>query len=350
MTVGQFTYQEIESQPEIWDLTLNKICDHIGELKSEISKNPKTPYVVLGCGSTHYLAMHTASILRLNGIYAIHAPSSDLVYYPLNQYPEGFQLLPISRSGTTSETIWAINRYKQTYSKGKITSITCVEDTPMALASDVKLVAADAMEKSVAQTRSFTSMMLLSQILAGLLSGNEQIIMNQKRLPEVLRKLSALYKPLIEKMGRDLSIERIFFLGDGPLYGIACEAMLKAKEMSCSWVEAYHTLEFRHGPMALVTDKTLVIGLISDSAGEAECRVLRDMKKLGARTLALVEDRSKIEQIGIDDLIELNSGLNEVERTTVYLPLLQWLAFYRSLEKGLDPDNPVNLSQVVYLE
>ncbi len=350
MPVGQFTFQEIKSQPEIWELTINKICDHIEELKSRITINPKTPFIVIGCGSTHYLAMHTASILRLNGIFAIHAPSSDLVYYPLEQYPAGFHLIPISRSGTTTETIWAINRYKQMYTDGKVISITCAEDTPMISASDVKLVASDAIEKSVAQTRSFTSMMLLSQVLAGLLSENDQIIYNQKKLPDILRNILKIYRPMIEKIGRDLSIERIFYLADGPLYGVACEAMLKAKEMSCSWVEAYHTLEFRHGPMALVTDNTLVVGLISDSAGQAEYKVLRDMKKLGARTLAMVEDSSKIDVTGIDNIIELNSGLNEVDRTTAYLPLLQWLAYYRSIEKGLDPDNPVNLSQVVYLE
>lgn len=350
MTTGQFTYQEIESQPEIWELTINKICNQIEELQTKIANIEKAPYVVLGCGSTHYLAMHTASILRRNGIFAIHAPSSDLVYFPLNQYPKGFHLIPISRSGTTTETIWAINRYKQVFSEGRIISITCEESTPMTLASDINLIATDAIERSVAQTRSFTSMMLLSQVLAGLLSGNKEIITNQKKLPEVLRKLVTSSKPLIEKLGRDLSIERIFFLGDGPLYGIACEAMLKAKEMSCSWVEAYHALEFRHGPMSLVTDKTLVVGLISDSACEAELKVLRDMKKLGAHTLALVEDIEKINQTGIDNLIELNSGLNEVERTAAYLPLLQWFAYYRSLAKGLDPDNPVNLSKVVYLE
>lgn len=350
MTTGQYTYQEIESQPEVWALTIKKMLNETEALKNKLEAIKNSPFVVLGCGSTHYLAMHTASVLRRRGINAIHAPSSELVYFPLKQYQKGFNLIPISRSGTTTETIWAINRYKKEFENGKIINITCEENTPMTQATDINLIASDAVERSVAQTRSFSSMVLLSQVLAGLLSDNNEIIANQQKLPGILKNLIGKYKPFIEKLGGDLSIERMFYLGDGPLFGIASEAMLKAKEMSCSWVETYHALEFRHGPMSLVTDKTLVVGLISDIACEAEIMVLREMKKLGARTLAIMESATGIDQSGIDDVIELNSGVNEIDRTALYLPLLQWLAFYRSLAKGLDPDNPVNLTKVVFLE
>lgn len=349
MSAGQFTYHEIESQPEVWDLTIKKILKEKEELKKKVLPLKNDPFVVIGCGSTHYLAMHTASLLRLHGIPAIHAPSSDLVYFPLNQYPKGFNLIPISRSGTTTETIWAIDRYKKECEDGAIINITCEEDTPMTRTTEINLIASDAVERSIAQTRSFSSMVLLSQALTGLLCDKESVIENQRKLPAILDQLIEKYKPLIETLGKDLSIERMFYLGDGPLYGIASEAMLKAKEMSCSWVETYHTLEFRHGPMSLVTDKTLVVGLITDSVCEPELKVLREMKKLGARTLAIMESAKGINRTGIDEVIELNSDINETDRTALYLPLMQWLAFYRSLEKGLDPDNPVNLSKVVYL-
>ncbi len=349
MSAGQFTYYEIESQPEVWDLTIKKVLKEKEELKKKILPLKNDPFVVIGCGSTHYLAMHTASLLRLHGISAIHAPSSDLVYFPLNQYPKGFNLIPISRSGTTTETVWAIDRYKNEYEGGAIINITCEEATPMTQTTGINLIASDAVERSIAQTRSFSSMVLLSQVLAGLLCDKESVIENQCKLPDILNQLIERYKPLSETLGRDLSIERMFYLGDGPLYGVACEAMLKAKEMSCSWVETYHALEFRHGPMSLVTDKTLVVGLITDSVCEPELMVLREMKRLGARTLAIMESAKGIDLTGIDEVIELNSGINETDRTALYLPLMQWLAFYRSLEKGLDPDNPVNLSKVVYL-
>jgi glucosamine--fructose-6-phosphate aminotransferase (isomerizing) len=119
--------------------------------------------------------------------------------------------------------------------------------------------------------------------------------------------------------------------------------------MARSWAEAYHTLELRHGPMAVVNADTLVVGMISDSAKEAEIKVLQHMKRLGARTLALAETAGAYDWSGVDRVIELRSGLDEWERGALYLPLIQWIAFHRSLAKGLDPDSPVNLTAVVNL-
>jgi glucosamine--fructose-6-phosphate aminotransferase (isomerizing) len=121
------------------------------------------------------------------------------------------------------------------------------------------------------------------------------------------------------------------------------------KEMTRSWTEVYHTLEFRHGPMSVVTRDALVIGFISDFAADAELKVLSDMKNLGARTLVICDTASKLDLTNIDEVVEINSGLNDWERAILYLPFLQKTAFYRSLAKGLNPDEPVNLSQVVTL-
>ena len=93
-------------------------------------------------------------------------------------------------------------------------------------------------------------------------------------------------------LGADLTIDRIFFLGAGPLYGLANEVMLETKEMSLYYAEAYHPLEFRHGPMSMVNERTLVMGFLSDTGQAEQMHVLKDMKELGARTVALVEDGS----------------------------------------------------------
>ena len=79
---------------------------------------------------------------------------------------------------------------------------------------------------------------------------------------------------LPQRLGADLEVERFFFLGSGPFYGLACEAMLKLKEMSLSYAEPYHFLEFRHGPMSMVDARTLVVGLLSDTGLTEEIRVL----------------------------------------------------------------------------
>jgi glucosamine--fructose-6-phosphate aminotransferase (isomerizing) len=168
-------------------------------------------------------------------------------------------------------------------------------------------------------------------------------------LPDALHDLVDRLGGLSRRLGADLNTERIYFLGGGPLYGLANEVMLKMKEMSLSYSEAYHPLEFRHGPMSMVNERTLIVGLVSDTGLAEELNVLRDMEELGARTLALVEDGSACTDWQAAHVIELRSGLDEWERGPLYLPALQRLAYHRAVAKGLDPDRPHNLTAVVKL-
>ena len=64
-------------------------------------------------------------------------------------------------------------------------------------------------------------------------------------------------------------------LGQGALYGLACETALKVTEMSVSYSQSFHTLEFRHGPKSIVAPETLIIFLLSEQGYDAECGVLR---------------------------------------------------------------------------
>ncbi|MGL4648042.1 MAG: SIS domain-containing protein, partial [Caldilineaceae bacterium] len=247
-------------------------------------------------------------------------------------------------------TLWAMEAYRRhAGADGRIVAITCVPTTPMVEGADVLLLADAAQEQSVAQTRSYTSMALLCQVLAALLEENPARVQAAARLPVLLEALVQGSGAMAEAIGADLSLDRFFYLGSGAFYGIACEAMLKTKEMTTSWSEAYHTLEFRHGPMSVVAPSALVVGLISETAADAEIAVLRQMKGLGGRTLALCESRGGRDWSGVDTVIELQSGLDDWQRPLLCLPCVQWLAFQRALAKGLDPDIPQNLSQVIVL-
>jgi len=193
-------------------------------------------------------------------------------------------------------------------------------------------------------------MLLLSGALAAQMGGRKDVLSAMDNLPGVLDRLMSEQDGLPKQLGEDLGVERVFFLGNGPYYGIACEAMLKMKEMSITYVEPYHFLEFRHGPMSMVNDATLVVGFVSDTAREHEIHVLRDMAGLGARTLALVENVDALGGWQPTHVIELCSGLDEWVRVPLCLPLMQLMAYHRSIAKGLDPDNPHHLSAVIELD
>ncbi len=197
----------------------------------------------------------------------------------------------------------------------------------------------------MAQTRSFSNMLLaVSWLIA-------------KHIPDGLpaqfasvgQNLIDQYHPLAERLGRDASINKFFFLAGGAFYGLANEVMLKMKEMSLSYSECFHTLEFRHGPMSMVDEATLVTCLINESARGHESALLQDMRSKGARTLGLIDQSDPKGAESMDEQILIQSGIPELWRAPLYLPILQLIAYERSISKGLDPDNPTNLTSVVVL-
>jgi glucosamine--fructose-6-phosphate aminotransferase (isomerizing) len=349
MTKGEATWQEIFSQPRVWRATLETSAADRAALEGFLDQVEFDQILVVGCGSTHYLAQSAAAMIAHRaGIPARALPASELWLFPAAFALDRTLLLAVSRSGTTTETLWALDRFRE-LGGGPVLAVTCYPESPLAQRADFALVAPDARERSVAQTRSFTSMLLLTQALAAILAGDEGMLERLGQLPDALENMVERLEDLPQRLGEDRDIERLFFLGGGPLYGLASEAMLKTKEMSLSYAEAYYPLEFRHGPMSMVDGHTLVVGLLSDAGLAQEVRVLEDMQRLGGRTLALAEDAAALSGWRPDHAVELRSGLDEWERGPLYLPVVQRLAFHRAVAKGLDPDRPHNLTAVVEL-
>ncbi len=347
---GRYTYEEITSQPEVWGQTLAGARQSADEVHALLRRDPDE-VLFIGCGSTYYLSLAAAALLqRLAGRRARGLPSSELWFYPDAVLGTARRplLVAVSRSGTTTETLRAIETF-QAHGGSDVMVVTCYPDTPMAQAGQVVLGAPAAQERSIAQTRSFASMYVLTQVLAGWAAGDDAYLASLERLPGVGRTLLDDHADLAERLGGDLAIDRVFFLGSGIYYGLACETMLKMKEMSLTYAEAFHFMEFRHGPKSMVNERTLVIGMVSDSVREHEVAVLREMRGLGARVLAIAEDGTSDELGGAEFVVTLRSGLPETARGVLYLPLLQLMAYHRSMAKGLDPDRPQNLDAVVYL-
>jgi glucosamine--fructose-6-phosphate aminotransferase (isomerizing) len=184
--------------------------------------------------------------------------------------------------------------------------------------------------------------MYVASVAMSLLAGGREVeYQSLGKLPSVGAKLIAEYDALAQKFGANLDLDRVYFLGSGIRYGLACEVNLKMKEMTLTHSEPFHFLEFRHGPMSMVNEHALVVGLVSEKNFSHEQAVLNEMRALGGHILALGES-------GLD--VCFDSGIPEVGRAVLYLPVLQLMAFYRSLAKGLNPDQPKNLSAVVVLK
>src|SRR5687768_15830976 len=186
MAAGTFTHNEIASQPAVWRSTLEEVVARQEQLASGIAGLAARPLIVTGCGSTYYLSMHAAAILRHAGVRAWALPASELVYFADQHLQPDCSLLAISRSGTTTETLWAIERFLQAQPQGNVVAITCSPETPMTAQAGLSLIAAQAQERSVAQTRSFTSMALLAQALAAFVVGDHDRHARLQGLPDAL--------------------------------------------------------------------------------------------------------------------------------------------------------------------
>ncbi len=336
------THTEIVSQPLAWRDATQVLRDQAPVLRALWSQSAPRRVVFAGCGSTYYLSLAAAATFQaLTGVPARGAPAGELVLYPEVTYaPGGDLLVAVSRSGETTETVEAVRAF-QREGRGEVIVVTNYPDSTLAQLATVALAVPAGQERSIAQTRSFASMYVATTALAALLAERADLLGAMDGLPEVGERLIVEHEALASEMGADLALDRFYFLGSGPRYGLACETNLKMKEMTLTHSEPFHFLEFRHGPKSMVGPTTLVVGMLSDKARAHEGAVLEEMRGLGARTLALGET-------GTD--VAFRSGLPAAIRNVLYLPVLQLMAFHRARAKGLDPDRPAHLDAVVTLE
>ncbi|MEZ4669667.1 MAG: SIS domain-containing protein [Anaerolineae bacterium] len=342
------TYAEIIDQPLAWQATLDDIQSRAQQLHELIHAQNITDVLFTGCGTPYYLGITAAALCRsLTGLRAEAHPASSVWMFPeMTVRKDGRTLIvAISRSGETTEILKAVEQ-AHTVTGGQSIAVTCYPRSPLAAATTFPMIAQDAQEIGLAQTRSFTSMLIATQAIIFALAGRP-LSPRFLELPALGRTLIDKYRDLAQRIGQDLSLNQFFFLGSEPYYGLACEAMLKMKEMTLSASEPFHFMEFRHGPMAMVTPQTLIVGLMSEAALPHEVAVLSEMRSKGARILAITP--VELDSDTADYQVVLPEGLTDLERAPLYLPVLHVLDYSRTLAKGLNPDRPHSLNAVVNL-
>jgi glutamine---fructose-6-phosphate transaminase (isomerizing) len=340
MERGIHTKTEIFSQPEAWADALNIVEKCKGGLENIFAAD-YDQVLFTGCGSTYYLSLAAAALYQeMTGKLARAVPGGELLLNSQTVLTSGKTLLvAVSRSGSTTETVRAVEQFKKR-NLGPVVAVTNYGDQPLAGLADLPLVIEKGQEESVAQTRSFASMYVATTALTMLAAENETLRKEMKKLPDAGTKLLAKYEPLAREFGENLDFDRFYFLGSGGRYGLACEVNLKMKEMTLTHSEPFHFLEFRHGPMSMVTKSAVVVGMLSERNRTHEQKVLTEMEALGATVLSLGESGAKV---------NFESGIPEAVRNVLMLPVLQLTACFRSMAKNLNPDRPSNLTAVVSL-
>ncbi|MGE8000697.1 SIS domain-containing protein [Lysinibacillus sp. NPDC093190] len=335
------TYNEIMKQAQ--QLVKTK------EFVQSLTFNEDAVDIVLftGCGTSFYLAIAAARYYQsATGEVAVAVPASELFLHTDTHILSNkkYNIIGISRSGTTSEIIMALEHLNGAENI-RTMAVTCNGDTPMAEVADEVIALNDISEKSVVMTQSFSNMLYALQLYAAKISQRVELMNQLEKIPALVTTALGNGEQL-KQVTEDLTKKRFIFLGSGAYNGLAKEATLKLKEMTQTECESYSNLEFRHGPISIVDKKTVVILFTQNETKDFDQALIKDIQKLGGFVGVIGIASADLEA---DLIIRLSEEIDDLNRLVEVVPYFQLLAYQRAIFKGYDPDKPRNLTQVVSL-
>ncbi len=295
MTAGTRTEQEVASQPACWR-EAGRLVDGLAGLLPA----PGERVAVAGCGTSWFMAQSYAAARE-------DAGHGETDAFAASEMPPGRRydrVLVLSRSGTTTEILQVLDRLRGTV---PTVAITAAAWAPVARAADHVIDLGFADEESVVQTRFATTELALLRAHLG-----------HDPSPAADAAERVLATPLPPGM---LTARQFTFLGTGWTCGLANEAALKLREAAGMWTEAYPAMEYRHGPIAVTGEHSVVWLFGTPPDGLAE-----EIAATGGTAWSGDED-----------------PLAELVR-------VQMLAVAVGRARGLDPDRPRNLARSVILE
>ncbi|MEM3515322.1 MAG: SIS domain-containing protein, partial [Saccharolobus sp.] len=196
--------------------------------------------------------------------------------------------------------------------------------------ADKAIVTKAGEEKAIAATKSYIAQLVSIAYLYSVYA-NKNLESEILDLPNKIYEIFSM-EGIYKKYGEMLN-EKIIILGSGILYPTALEASLKLKETANVLSEAYPSREFLHGPMQILDKNTDVI-ILGNS--EDEMQVVKKITDYESKIIRVCED------------CEIKIPVtNEILKPILYIIPIQFMAFYKALKKGLNPDKPEKLVKVV---
>ena len=282
--------------------------------------------VVTGCGTSFFLAQSIATAFNHNGRNAIAVPGAEWARRMDDYLADraDVTVIGLSRSGTTTETVQALEASRA--AGIRTIGISCAPDTALLEVADVPVYIPTHAEEGIVMTVSASLMLLAGLRMAGVEVGT---------VAEAQAALGAAEAAVPLIAGRS----HFVYLGGGALYGMATEGSLKLQEMSITYSQAFHPLEYRHGPISLIDETSLVVLLYSADTTDEEAKVASEVQAKGARVIGLG---------GPGDL-SIPLVRTGAARALELLPALQILGERVANQKNVDTAAPRHLSKVVVL-
>ncbi|MCK5128378.1 MAG: glutamine--fructose-6-phosphate transaminase (isomerizing) [Clostridiales bacterium] len=326
------------------------------DIDEELIKNVRR-IIIVACGTAYHAGIvGKYAIEKTLGIPVEVDIASEYRYRdPVVSSRDIF--IVISQSGETADTLAALRMAKR---KGaKIIAITNVVGSSVSREADSVMYTWAGPEIAVASTKAHTTQLLsvyLLMIKMGVVRGDIDDAL-QKQMVDALGKIPEQAQEIIEneetiKMmaHRHYSIHDAYFLGRNLDFAVAQEGSLKLKEISYIHSEAFAAGELKHGPIALIEEGTLVIVIASQSSlYEKTASNIKEVKARGAHVMAICSESADMVMTLADEHIAVPVTMD------IFMPILtviptQLLAYYCSVERGIDVDKPRNLAKSVTVE
>ncbi len=265
-------------------------------------------------------------------------------------------VLAITQSGETADTLAGVRESRR---RGhKVLSICNVVGSTIAREADGGIYLHAGPEIGVASTKAFTSQVTVLTLLA-LMMGRIRMLSASRGL-HIIRALEAVPRQLetilvqneaIKKIAlKYAAVEDFFFLGRQYNFPVALEGALKLKEISYIHAEGYPAAEMKHGPIALIDERTPTVILCpTDSLYEKISSNLEEIKARKGPIIALATEGDLRIASKVDEVIFLPATLEPIFPLLAVVPL-QLLAYHIAVARGCDVDKPRNLAKSVTVE
>jgi glucosamine--fructose-6-phosphate aminotransferase (isomerizing) len=336
-----FMLKEIYEQPGIVaNIAINSVSQ--AEKLSKIIRKSYGSYL-LGCGSASYVAMAGGYLFsKIAGRHINWAIGSEFSYQ-LDFLTAKSLVIALSQSGETMDILESVRLAKD---KGaKVFALVNSFGSSLYRQADYKMLVGAGPEKSVASTKDVTAklahLILLSYALAGKTQDGRTVVNRGAVSAEKVLKPKNMAN--IKKLAKKLKNSRhIYVIGRGLSYPASLETAMKIKEISYVHAEGMAAGELKHGPLALVEKGTPCIVFIpADETYGASLAGAMEMKARGGYVIGISSKKHELFDyyLPVEDAFEATIIPNIITG--------QILAYYLTMECGLDPDKPRNLAKSV---
>lgn len=350
---GADTAAEIAQQPALWETLasgLERDQERLLAFLGQRLSDPAQRVLFTGAGSSGFIAEMVADHINAQWpaeVRAVHTTS--LLTHPTLylQRERPTLLVSFGRSGSSPESVAAVERVRADVDDARFLDITCNADGELARRGAGRDDTCTLLMPAASCDRAFAMTSSLSCMLLAALAVFERAPWNERG--ERIRQVAALAREGLQRWDAPVGalaaqpFDRVIYLASGPLEALAREAALKVLELTAGRVLAMANtpLGFRHGPKSTLDARTLVVMLRSAQplARRYEQDLLEELR--GDGVAGRVLSVGPHSDIGPGDDFTLQvPALPDAWLAPAWLPFAQLYALRRSAALGLTPDNP----------